>query len=719
MPLNTPSPLRRLKNTLRNTGAETFIFPLLTAGFTALNLFLESGRRTLDIAAPYAGSFLLAGLPNNTVAWSMPLFDLFSAAALQAGAGPAPVFILLHLGLYTLVYAAGRLLGGYRSGVLALAGAGLLEASGLFTYDTEQSFYSLFLLLALALLLRREREDNAKNALLAGLAVGASLLARTPLFLFPPVLVLAELLSGRKGTTAMRRGLVFLAASYALLLPWGLLNLSVSGKFTLFDGGRAASNIISAARGSIYTMEGDSGRLAGLGEGDTAFRYYVRAAAKDPAAYALTTARRLWHIFLFYPWLFCLLALAFAASREKHKTAAFLLPAYFVLIHSLLSIDKRYFYPLLYLLPPLIAGGLLPRFYRQPPEPMPAAGNAVGFVLWPVLAAVLAAEALLLAYPARAGRNSADYGAFSGSLALFGGQKVFHEFGCARLRARGEDEGYYACLEDHSRRFGDRAKGYFLAAAKAGGPGDMPTGAGASLDLLIARMLLGFESGDQAAAEESFRAAYALYEEGWNGLRGTPYGRDRELEALIRLDGANFWNKHVYPALLLWPPENAARIIAGIKKSGRLTPRLAELGARLDGPLALGEFGGRLAREAQFAETAANALNLPYSFYHLPRAEDARLSKQVSDRASAALAAGDTRGARALLREALGLHAPNPEALMTLCALRGREGDPAGARDACRAAVYAVEAFPENRTPGLLRLAEAARRTGGGRAPGK
>ncbi len=717
MPLNTPSPLRRLTTTLQNTGAPAFLLPLLAFGFTALNLFLESGRHTLDIPAPYAGSFLLAGLPNNTVAWSMPLFDMFSAAARQAGAGPVPVFILLHLGLYALVYAAGRLLGGYRSGVLALAGAGLLEASGLFTYDTEQSFYSLFLLLALTLLLRREREDSAGNAVLAGLAVGASLLARTPLFLFPPVLVLAERLAGRKGPAFLRRSLVFLAASYALLLPWGFLNLSVSGKFTLFDGGRAASNIISAARGSIYTMEGDSGRLAGLSEGDSAFRYYVRSAAKDPAGYALPPARRLWHIFLFYPWLFCLLALAFAASREKHRTAAFLLPVYFVLIHSLLSIDKRYFYPLLYLLPPLIAGGLLPRFYRQAPEPLPAAGNAVGPVLWPVLAAVLAAEALLLAYPARAGRNSADYGAFSGSLALFGGQKVFHEFGCARRRARGDDEGYYRCLEAHHLRFGGKAAGYFLAAVKAGKPGDMAPGAG--LDHFIARMLLGFESGDRAAAEESFRAAYALYEEGWNGLRGTPYGRDRELEALIRLDGANFWNKHVYPALLLWPPESAVRIIAGIKKSGRLTPRLAELGARLEEPLALGEFGGRLAREAQFAETAANALNLPYCFYHLPRAESARLSKQISDRASAALAAGDPSGARELLLEALDRHTPNPEALMTLCALRRREGDLAGARDACRAAVYAVEAFPENRTPGLLRLAEAARRTGGGRAPGK
>jgi len=234
-----------------------------------------------------------------------------------------------------------------------------VEALGGFAYNAEQSFYSFFLLLALLFLVLKDREDTLKNNLLAGLAIGASLLVRTPLLLFPPLVVL----SGRFWKTGLPEGraareLAFLAASYALLLPWGALNQSVSGKFSLFDDRRAACNLITAAKGSVYTMNGNPFRLAGIGEEDSAFDYFVRETARAPLDHALTAVKRLWHIFLFHPLLSGLFLLALLKNRFRDGPA-FGLPVYFVLVHSLLSIEARYFYPLVYLLPPLIAAGLL------------------------------------------------------------------------------------------------------------------------------------------------------------------------------------------------------------------------------------------------------------------------------------------------------------------------------------------------------------------------
>ena len=231
----------------------------LAAGFTLLNLFLVYGLPNLGIRNVYSGSFLLAGLPLNTVAWGMPMFQILGAAALNLGLALPVVFIALHLGIYALVYCAGRLLGGYYAGLVSIAVSGLLQAGGGISYDTEQSLYSFSLLLLLSLILLKRGENTLKMSLLCGLAVGASLLVRTPLFFSPPVLVLCDWLSGRERSKAfIGRSLVFLSASYVLLLPWGVLNRSVSGEFAFFDGRRAACNIITAARGSIYTMEGDS-----------------------------------------------------------------------------------------------------------------------------------------------------------------------------------------------------------------------------------------------------------------------------------------------------------------------------------------------------------------------------------------------------------------------------------------------------------------------------
>ncbi len=681
----------------------------LAAGLILLNLFLARGLPGFGISGIYAGSFLLAGLPVNTVAWSMPMFQLLGAAALNLGLAPSLVFVILHLCLYALVFCAGSLLGGYYAGLFSLAASGLLEAGGGFSYDTEQSLYSFFLLLLLALTLLKRGENTLRTALLRGLAAGASLLVRTPLFLFPPVFVLCDRLSGGDRSKAfVRRSLVFLSASYVLLLPWGILNRSVSGEFSFLDGRRAACNIITAAKGAVYTMEGDSRRLAGLGEEDSAVKYFIGETAKAPLFHARTVLRRLWHIFLFYPVLFGFLLLAAAASREKNKLPLFSLPVYFVLIHSFLSIEKRYFYPLLYLVPPLVIGSFFSRLSGRAPEEGSFAAKCVFFLAGLSFCAVFAVEALILAYPQRAARNSADFGSFARTLERFPRDRVFREIKCARLRERGDDGGFYECLSGCGREFKDRTKEYFLLARNSGKPSDIKLPFEAALDWLIIRMLREFELGDRAAAAASLEQAYRLYEVQRNSLRGGLGGTDRKIAGLIKRNSSGFWDQAVYPALLLWPPESAARILAGIKKLAALTPALGSLEAELALMREHGEFGAPLARGKIFSEMFLNVLGLPSGLLGLIRAEDAKRSKALSDLAAAGMRAGDLPGAEKLLREALEISASNPEALMNLCMLRLKENKKIKALDACRSGSYAVHSVPENRLPGFYLLASEA-----------
>ncbi|MBI4352211.1 MAG: hypothetical protein HY550_12315 [Elusimicrobia bacterium] len=679
----------------------------LAAGLILLNLFLA--LPALGLKGVYAGSFLLAGLPLNTVSWGMPMYQLLGAAALNLGLPPASIFVLLHAGIYALVYSAGGLLGGYYAGLASLAASGLLEAGGGFPYDAEQSLYSFFLLLLLSLLLLKRRDPSPGTAALCGLAAGASLLVRTPLFLFPPFFALCGWPTGGDRSKAfLRRSLLFILASYALLVPWALLNRSVSGEFSFFDGRRGACNIITAAKGSIYTMEGDSRLLAGIGEEDSSVKFYVREILKDPVFHASTVLRRVWYILLFYPALFAALLLAAAASREKNKLPLFSLPLYFVLIHSFLSIEKRYFYPLLYLLPPLIAGSLFSRFSGRPAEESARPAKSVYFLSGLSFCAVLAVEALILAYPQRAARNSADHAAFSRAIGRFPRDRVFRELGCARLRERGDDEGFYRCLSDYGREFKDGAKEYFLLAVKSGKPSEIKNKGGEGLDGLVIRMLRELELGDRAAASVSLEEAFYEYNTHLNLLRKETNETDRKLAGLIRQNTSGFWERSVYPALLLWPPRGAARILAGLKERSGLTPRLRELDAELSLLDAHGEFGDRLARGRIFSEMFLNVLGLPPGLLRLIREEDSEKSKKLSDLAAEKMRAGDPAGAEELLSEAVAINAYNPEALMDICVLRLKKKMKAGALEACRSSSYAVYAFPENRLPGFRMLASEA-----------
>lgn len=675
---------------------------LLAAACCLLNYFYSyaPASAAADLSRFPSGSFLLAGLPGGAVTWNMPLYPAVLAAA---HFDPAVFFAFCHLALYALVFCAGSLLRGYWAGLLSLAGAGLAEAASGPAYDAEQAFYSVLLLLALALLLMKRREDNYRNNALAGLAVGASLLARTPLFLFPPVLVLCDLFYGgaRPGVLA-RRALLFAAAAYVLLLPWGRLNRAVTGQFSLFESGRAAANVITSAKGAVFTMEGDSARLAGLAGAGGALPYYFRELARAPGAFLLTALKRLFQIFLFSPLLFGAFLAALALSREPDRLRLFCLPAYFLLIHSVLSVEARYFYPMLFLLPPLIAGSAVPPRFKPGPGAAGAAGRLTVSILAFFLCAVLFVEFLVLAYPARAARNGAGRDAYSETLARFPGDANLHGLKCRLLWGEGDDPGFRSCLAVSAERFGDPVAGYFLAVSVSRAPSLLPLPAGYELDGLVLRMLREAELGDRAAAGVSFKRAEALYAAGYNLLRGTPYEQDRLIAAEIGRDPAGFFDRRVYRLLLFWPPERMSGILAELEKIARLPGRLKLLqGLAAD---VKDRSGGLRLR----AWIAADTFGLPLAERGLLWKEGRRKAKALSDSAVEKMRAGRLAEAEKLLLRAEGLGPDNPEVLMNLCVLRGRQERKEAALDACRLAAEAVYFNPENRLDAYEVLAAEA-----------
>lgn len=532
------------------------------------------------------GGFFLAGLPLNGIQLNMPFAEILVSLALSLGITPDPLFILIHMCVYALVFFTGCLLRGYWAGILALLAAGFFGGGSELIY--EQAIYSYFLLLTLGFLLRQRSEKTLSNSLLCGLALSSSMLVRTPLFLFAPVVIFCSRPgSGERLTTFLRRALLFLAASYILLLPWGFMNYSVTGKFMLLDQQRSSNNVLSAAMGSIYSIYGDTWKMAGLTGKTSAVDFYRSEVMKRPFFHAHMILKRLWHIFLFYPVLLTLLIIAIARSREREKALLFCLPVYFVLIHSPLSLEIRYFYPLTYLLPPLLAGTFLPRRFDVFPEARHLAGKAVSWAFWLSFAAVLCVEALVLAYPWRSARSVPSPDTYALASERFPGDRKLYAMKCTELWINGSDEKYRKCLGEYSLKFRDKVKSYFLAVRDSRSPSDIPFPPRNEIQADIVfyytvKMLREFELGSRDAALASLKQANLelnppLPASSSDWQHKEPYRNDKELRDLLKQDTSWFWDSFVYETLRLWPPERMRKILSEISGSFPLTPRLIRL----------------------------------------------------------------------------------------------------------------------------------------------
>ena len=130
-----------------------------------------------------------------------------------------------------LVYLIGRRLFSPSHGLLAAAGAAVLPSLIFWTpVLLSETFFTFVFAAAVLLVLHTLGEDgrlSIRSAALAGFVVGLGALVRGQALVLLPVAILWWRLSGAETRSSLRAGLVALVAAFVVLLPWAMRNASV------------------------------------------------------------------------------------------------------------------------------------------------------------------------------------------------------------------------------------------------------------------------------------------------------------------------------------------------------------------------------------------------------------------------------------------------------------------------------------------------------------
>ena len=567
------APMQKLPPFVRNL---LFAIPVLAAAvLAAAHLGDTEGRGW--VLLPYAGRGweLLYGINEPGISYSMPLLSVlmtlvdFDPARLLNAVSAALFLIVL------LAYNLGRIRNSSTGGLIYALAAAAVSLALPAPHDPEQVFFTLLILLYLNLEAARGAAPGLWASLLSGLALGVTLMVRSTLFLLPPLMAALQLArGGRPRKVILKEAAVFLLGAYILLLPWARLNHFVYGKFTPFEVGRADSNVITGVLGSVYTMEGNPRALAGLDQDDNALAWAARQVAAKPLAYISATAKRVWHILLIYPLLALLAALALLYMRKGAPAGPAAITLYFIAVHSLMSIEIRYFYPLAYLLGLLAAGGVCAGI-KTSVAPAGAGILTARVMLLPALLAALAVNYVVLAYPGRA----AGLDCLSGVKAALEKNPehpwLLYKKGEYLVTQLRTEEGL-AALRASARLSGNKqysGAGDILRIMDSTRPETVRAEFAASyfgVDLL--RGLRQLELGQREAAARSLAAEYARWNKDLNTLRGTPYGGDQAIQERLRSSNPDFQDRLLYEALLYWPARR--RLIILDRLAGVFPPSL-------------------------------------------------------------------------------------------------------------------------------------------------
>ena len=514
------------------------------------------------------GLLLRYGINATLVSRSMPflsvLFALFGdlQTTLPFVLGPAMAL------LYGLSYELGRTKGGKATGALYLLSAVVVSLSGGVNPDLEQLFYTLLIVLYLNMETAWDARAGALKGFAAGLALGFTLLVRSPLFLFPPLAVLLRFsAAGQPFKRSLKKALPFILGAYALLIPWTRLNYFLFDKFLPFEYARAEENIITGVKGTVYTMEGDEMALAGLKDSDSVYKWAVAEIAGDPAGYILSIGRRVWHVLLMFPYSFALAFLVLIVGRKRPDRFLTALALYFILVHCLLSIEERYFYPLGYLLGFIIVSGL-----RAPAAPVKAdvgrASRPVRLVFAAVLLFTSYVEYVIAAYPFKAGPDTIKD--FTGAI----GRNpdipwLIRKKGEELLRFNLTEEGIALLRQAEAKTGGgDTPTAYILRTLTAAVPDEVPPGYrfDDNYALMVVKLFREVELNKQKDVEAAFNDLYALWDGQKNMLRGTPYERDRAVLKKIKDTNNTLEEVYLYGGLRYWPTANRVQLLTGLKK---------------------------------------------------------------------------------------------------------------------------------------------------------
>lgn len=347
------------------------------------------------------------GRPNTPTAFRGALYPGWLALGFTGGERPPALALLRSQALLSgsaaiAVYAGAAALSAPSGGLIAawlfaLHPAAVGSAASL----QIESFFSLSLLgVLLSILLWHERRTPACAAV-AGAFLGLSLATRSTLTLLAPAALLLGM-RAKPRAPRLQAGLYLLAASLPLL-PWTLRNAVQFRTFTPFEHSAAVANFYTASLGWVDTAKGqhELWELARIHEGqdfdaaaDRPAFLAARARARiiaSPFAYLKSCLRRLGHVLSLWPGLNAAAAVSSVLLPPGAAAAGLLLPVYFLLAHSALSLEARYLLPLLPALC-VLAGAAAERAGRRLLGRSPPAGDTTA--LRPALAlpaAVLAA----------------------------------------------------------------------------------------------------------------------------------------------------------------------------------------------------------------------------------------------------------------------------------------------------------------------------------------
>jgi tetratricopeptide (TPR) repeat protein len=244
---------------------------------------------------------------------------------------------------------------------MAAAGAGLLLLSRFGSWHGQfghhYAFLSLLILLVAGLAAWRARAPSPRRSVLFGLGVGASLLYRSTLVFFPPILVVFERFLAPKDSK--KRGhLALLLVPYLFLLPWIAMNRAVHHRFIPLENGEASAGVVEGALG--MTMKDELGWKAPLG-GRPVFAWAAATMRDNPVRYARGFLARLAYAAGLQPLLFLLAVAGVWRHRRRPEIAALAaLSVYWLLAHCAMAVLPDYFDALWPVLAVLSAAAFFP-----------------------------------------------------------------------------------------------------------------------------------------------------------------------------------------------------------------------------------------------------------------------------------------------------------------------------------------------------------------------
>ena len=235
--------------------------------------------------------------------------------------------------------------------------------------DYPETAFSFLVLLAAGVLLWRARKPSERKSLVLGLAMGVTLLFRSTLVFFPPLLALYEwfFLYRRSLRIYWKHFLCLCVVPYLFLIPWAHMNWVVYRQFIPLEHHGADCNIVTGALGLVQTIEGDwralieNRRFDGSWKGNV-YAWAMRQVCRRPFRYAGAYLARIVYVLSLNPILFLLAFLALWTYRERNEFKQLgLLSLYFVCVYCVMSVQADYFMPL-WPLAAILAGTLLDRF---------------------------------------------------------------------------------------------------------------------------------------------------------------------------------------------------------------------------------------------------------------------------------------------------------------------------------------------------------------------